>query len=491
MPIRFRQRAALVLLAAAATTAALPPWRCWPLAWIALAPLFIACVGARPAVAFALGACFQVACGIGVAAWLPDMLARYLLLPGAVAFPAAGVIFLAVAGVQTGALCAWLAWASARRAVAPFAVGAAWWLCELARCAMPIPFALLASTQLPALALVQSAEWAGALGIGALMAAANAALAGAVRVPLRGSRAGAIVLGALLAANALFGAARLASPRGEGVPAALVSMDLSDPQRFRDAQPAAAAQIAARVREAAAGGARLVLLPELALAAAPSREAALRAPVASASREAGVDVAFGALGLAPLAPTAAPTNAYYVVRAGVWSDRYDKQRLLEPGETRGWGGVLGSRGGFAAGAERGPLESRFGRLGILLCSEAMFPALARDRVRAGADLLVNPSNDAWFASSAAGEQQFAWIALRAVELRRTLLRPAANGVTAHVDPFGRVTPLEAHADSPILYVSAERREDLTLYARIGDLPALAAAGWLLVDAFRRSARMNA
>jgi apolipoprotein N-acyltransferase len=506
MPLRPRHRAALALLAAAAYTVALPPWNAWPLGWLALAPLFAACVGVRPAAAFALGAGFELACGVGIAAWLPDMLARYLLLQRGMALPASGAVVLAIAGVQTGAACAWLAWASARGRVSPFAVGAAWWLCELARCATPIPFALLAATQTPAPLLVQSAEWIGALGVGAGIAAVNAALAGALTPRLRASRANALALAALAAANLGFGAARLAAAdtdadadaadASERVEVALVSADHSDPQRFAGGQPEVAARIGARIREAAAGGARLVLFPELALGGSPARDAALRAPIADASRASGVDVAFGALGAlgafgaSPLAADARPTNGYYAVRGGVWTDRYDKQRLLEPGETRGFGGAI--RGaGFAPGAARGPLETRFGRLGVLLCSEAMFPALARARVRAGADLLVNPSNDVWFGSRVAGEQQLAWIALRAVELRRDLLRPAANGPTVHVDAFGRIAALDPRADPPILRARAERRTQQTPYARVGDAPAIAAATLLAVDALRRRARMRA
>lgn len=487
-----RQRALLVAAAALAYAAALPPWNAWPLGWVALAPLFAAVVGSSPLAGFALGLGFELLLGMLCAAWLPQLLSRYLVLAPAGSFAGALAIYVVVGGVQTGAVCAWLAWASARGAVAAPWLGAAWWLGELARCATPIPFALLAATQTPAPLLVQSAELFGALGSGALIASVNALVAGALSPRLRGARpwATALGVGAVALASVGFGAARLgdaerAQPRSVRV--AVVGAELDNATRFRGVDAARLASIAETTRSAGARGARLVLWPELVVDGSPARDFALRAPLADASRDGDLDLAFGALGSAGLAASAQPANSYYVVRGGTWADRYDKQRLLAPGETRGLGGLLGDTRGFAPGASARPLDSRFARLGVLLCSEAMFPALARERVLLGADLLVNPSNDVWFPTRAATEQQLAWVALRAVELRRTLLRPAANGVTAAVDPWGRIERLTPGA-SPLLLTRALLRDDLTLYARVGDVPAWIAAGALALDALRRRVR---
>ena len=67
----------------------------------------------------------------------------------------------------------------------------------------------------------------------------------------------------------------------------------------------------------------------------------------------------------------------------------------------------------------------------------MFPDLVRQAVRQGAEVLVNLSNDAWFGDAAPARQQLEIATLRAVENRRYLVRAAATGFSAVVDPHGR------------------------------------------------------
>ncbi len=73
----------------------------------------------------------------------------------------------------------------------------------------------------------------------------------------------------------------------------------------------------------------------------------------------------------------------------------------------------------------------------LICYEDIIPSLARDSVRAGAELLVNLTNDAWFGNTAAPYQHHIIAAFRAIENRRYLVRSTNSGLTAIVDPSGR------------------------------------------------------
>lgn len=77
-------------------------------------------------------------------------------------------------------------------------------------------------------------------------------------------------------------------------------------------------------------------------------------------------------------------------------------------------------------------------LGVLICYETIFPELARQRVADGATVFVNISNDAWFGRSAAARQHLQLGLLRAVEQRRWLARATNTGISAFIDPFGRV-----------------------------------------------------
>jgi apolipoprotein N-acyltransferase len=78
------------------------------------------------------------------------------------------------------------------------------------------------------------------------------------------------------------------------------------------------------------------------------------------------------------------------------------------------------------------------RVGLLVCYESAFPWLARGLAAAGADLLVNLANDAWFEGTPALAQSLAHAQMRAIETRLPVVRVANNGISAVIAPSGRV-----------------------------------------------------
>jgi apolipoprotein N-acyltransferase len=95
-------------------------------------------------------------------------------------------------------------------------------------------------------------------------------------------------------------------------------------------------------------------------------------------------------------------------------------------------------GGFTPGRAMHVADSPIGVYGTLLCYELTFADMARTLRRAGAEILVTLSNDAWFGGTAAPYQHFAHATLRAVENRVTVVRSANTGISGIVDPLGRV-----------------------------------------------------
>ncbi len=95
-----------------------------------------------------------------------------------------------------------------------------------------------------------------------------------------------------------------------------------------------------------------------------------------------------------------------------------------------------------------------------------FPILRARQFYSGAGLLVNLSNDSWFAAGAGPELHFQHGILRAVETRRSMVRVSNGGITALVLPDGRVVARDGGAGS--LLVSAPILEDASLYVRFGD-----------------------
>ena len=97
-----------------------------------------------------------------------------------------------------------------------------------------------------------------------------------------------------------------------------------------------------------------------------------------------------------------------------------------------------SVGDFTAGSSFEPLQAGKIRVGVLICFESIFPAIARREVEAGANLLVNLTNDAWYGLSSAPYQSFAMSVFRAVETRRSLVRAANTGISGFVEPTGAI-----------------------------------------------------
>jgi len=97
---------------------------------------------------------------------------------------------------------------------------------------------------------------------------------------------------------------------------------------------------------------------------------------------------------------------------------------------------------FSRGPDAAPLVAsmRAGptAFGPLICYEDLFPGLARDSVRAGSDVLVVLTNDAWYGEEAAAYQHAAHSVLRAVETRRPVLRCGNAGWSGWIDEFGGI-----------------------------------------------------
>jgi len=151
-------------------------------------------------------------------------------------------------------------------------------------------------------------------------------------------------------------------------------------------------------------------------------------------------------------------------------------------------------GGFSPGPSLPLYETRMGRFGVVICYESAFEELARAYRRAGADFLVNITNDAWYGRTAGPYQHASHLVLRAIETRAGIARAANDGISEFVDPLGRTyaaTGLEVEAT----VADRLRTSDvIPLYVRLGDwvgtlcvLATLGFAGVLAVQQWKRNA----
>lgn len=130
------------------------------------------------------------------------------------------------------------------------------------------------------------------------------------------------------------------------------------------------------------------------------------------------------------------------------------------------------------------------QFGGMICFESLYPWLGRDLVRAGAQVLVNVSNDAWFQRTKAAAQHIEQTRLRAIELRRYLVRNAGTGISAIINPLGEYQsePLPIFTQG-VLTGTVQPRESLTPYALWGDWPLLLGSLGILIGVGVRRLRL--
>ena len=157
--------------------------------------------------------------------------------------------------------------------------------------------------------------------------------------------------------------------------------------------------------------------------------------------------------------------------------------------------VVKAVGSFTPGTEYAVGEVDGHRLGVSICYEAIFPDLLREFTARGADLLVNVTNDAWYGYTSAPHQHFAMAVFRAVENGKYLVRAANTGITAVVDPRGRVLERTALFERRALVHDVPIVPGQTFYSRRGDVFAWgclgAAVALTAVAAGRRRAARRA
>jgi apolipoprotein N-acyltransferase len=126
-------------------------------------------------------------------------------------------------------------------------------------------------------------------------------------------------------------------------------------------------------------------------------------------------------------------------------------------------------GSYIAGDYRGPLAlSGDVKLGPSICFEAMQPGAANRMVADGAMMLVNLADDGRFAGAAARWQHLGGAVMRAVETRRWMVRVSDSGISAVIDPGGRVVEMLDSGAVGALRAAVPLRQPLTFYVRFGD-----------------------
>jgi apolipoprotein N-acyltransferase len=218
--------------------------------------------------------------------------------------------------------------------------------------------------------------------------------------------------------------------------------------------------------------------------------------MASIARAAQASIIVGSVGMdaSPLDQTWRDYNSAIIVGAdGARVGRYDKIHLVPFGEYIPFKDLLffahkltGRVSEFTRGDERKVFRLDGHRYGVFICYEAVFADEVRQFARLGAEVLVNISDDGWYGDTSAPWQHLNMARMRAIENRRWLLRDTNNGITAAIDPYGRVRQSIPRHQTDALPAEYGFRDDITFYTAQGDVFAWACAilaigivGWTL------------
>jgi apolipoprotein N-acyltransferase len=318
---------------------------------------------------------------------------------------------------------------------------------------------------------------------------------------------------ATLAAMLVFGTVRLAlqpTVMTSGVKLRIMQPNLQQDVKFNYAAKAEVMQKYLTLSDRASGpqstgvkDVNILIWPESAFPFFLTREADAMAQIADLLPR-GTVLITGAVRAPDLPPGTRITRAYnsiYVIdHDGSVLSVYDKLHLVPFGEylpyqdlmeKLGFVQLTKVQGGFIAGTRRRALELPAAPRALpLVCYEAIFPGdvAARDD-RPG--WIINLTNDGWFGISTGPYQHLAQARLRVIEEGLPMVRAANTGISAVIDPLGRIVARLGLGIEGVLDAGLPAASAPTIYARFGNIPAAAIVlAALLLVVHRRVARRN-
>ena len=454
------------------------------LAFLALTPLLIAIARARsPREAFLLGWISQTVAWLMMVPWVVRVMSHYGGLPvitGILIFVAMSAI-LGLYGALFGLVVAWLKPGDRFRVW--LLIPLAWAAIEYARTYLltGFPWNLIAASIIDYRPFVQIDRAAGPYMLGAMIVLVSAALAwlliAKTTIVHRALVAACLVIYVVVWGATGFVAAKLIDRPVDlqrHVVAAMLQPNIPQQMRWDPNSVVSIYERMMRMTETAiANGARIIIWPESTVPLSYSSTDFYRNAIESASARSGADIILGSVAEDAMRPNKI-WNAAFLVSGGKTIGHYDKMRLVPFGEYVPLRKMLffaeklvHEVGEFEFGTNDHPLRGLFA-YGPAICYEIVYPQITRTQVRNGADVLVTITNDAWYDGTSAPRQHLNQARLRAIEDDRWLLRAGTTGISALVDPTGRIVSEIPMGREGIIYARVEPRNATTPYVRFGD-----------------------
>lgn len=467
------------------------------LAWIAFVPLFCALQQKRPSRGFLIGFITGFSGYIGIIYWIVHVVVHYgnLPLPVGIALMlllaaylalyialfAAGVVYFQERGISP-ILSAPLLWTALEYSKSHLLTG--------------FPWENLGYSQYLYTYLVQSADITGVFGLSFAIILINVIISRififrrpGMNRKERGRRVAAeVAAGALIVLILIgYGIFRIGDveksrDRSPEMPVSLIQGNIDQNIKWHPAFQEETVRIYKTLtRQAAPSAGGLVVWPETATPFFFQDQHDLQREVASLPRLTGDWLLFGSPSYDRDGMEMAFLNSAFLLDpTGMIAGRYDKVHLVPYGEyvpLRRFfpfiSKLVAGIGDFRSGPGYEPLTMAGGdrplKMGVMICYEGILPEAGRAYRRQGAALLVNITNDAWFGHSSAPHQHLSMTTFRAVENRLYLVRAANTGISAIIDPAGRIESRTALFEKASLSGKVRLMNRDTFYSAYGDV----------------------
>jgi apolipoprotein N-acyltransferase len=465
----------LALASAALLILVFPRFSLVWLAPVALAPLLVALAReSRWPRRFLLGWAAGVVYWFGVCYWIQFVLAFHGGL-GNIAGWAVFLLFCVAKAVHLGVFAA-LAGLLMRRWWATPTVAALWVAIEATHGSLGFAWLALGNAGIDMSSPLRLAPFTGVYGLSFVFALFGAALAG---VALRRPRPELLWLAPVLLLPLL----PPLPPAERGREAALlVQPNISETEQWTaeslDRLKQRQVMLSLRGALAESQPPSIIVWPEVPAPFYYTEDPVFRGYINNLARTAR---AYVLAGIVAHTPGGAPLNSAALVSPeGTLVSRYDKVNLVPFGEFVPWPFGFANKistevGDFAPGSHVVVSPAGSHRLGTFICYESVFPSFVRKFAAGGAQVLFNISNDGWFGKTAARWQHVNIVRMRAAENRRWILRATNDGVTAAIDPAGRLRGTLPPYEEAASYTGFNYESALTFYTRFGDWFALLCA----------------
>ncbi len=474
----FFKNLAAIVLSAFLLIVSYPQIEWAPLSFVALVPLLFAIDGQRPWVAFRRAFCCGALFFAGTLGWFV-----YVTYPGAAMLIAYLALYIALFGLAV------VYFKYLPLLPRLFIVSAAWVMLEFIRAHFLSGFGWvsLGHSQYQNLLLIQVADITGIYGVSFIVVLVNMLVFESIKVALghnpkaligRAQVIVSVILLAVLAYGFIVLTRPLAYPSVKvGVIQPNVPLSISWEPSL---QPDIVKKNIRLTRSLKKENPEIIIWPETSVPGVADEVPQLIGQVHQAANALQIPILYGVM----VQERGNYYNSAVLASAdGRGSQRYDKMHLVPFGEylplrpLLGWISRFVPLEDFSAGRRytifnAGCPQKAFG---VLICFEDTVSEVRRGFALQGARFLVNMTNDAWFEDTKAPFLHLQASVIGAVENKRSLVRAANTGVSAFIDPFGRLVKVAANDDGKKSFVTATAvasvplLTQLTFYTKYGDV----------------------